>query len=141
MTEQSKSTISVPCNNCKACCRGDAITLDPALGDDPNQYLTEPAPQRAQAAGGTSVMLAHKDSGDCVYLGPNGCTIHGRQPYKCRMFDCRIAWVKFKKYKRHVIEQKIISEAVLNRGRDLLKRYPVPEHVKETKRRMRGVHD
>ena len=33
-------------------------------------------------------MLAHKENGDCFYLGPNGCTIHGSAPVLCTGYDC-----------------------------------------------------
>ncbi len=26
---------------------------------------------------------------ECVYLGPEGCTVHDIRPLTCRMFDCR----------------------------------------------------
>jgi Fe-S-cluster containining protein len=32
--------------------------------------------------------LRRTPDGDCVYLGPQGCTIHGRHPVICKIFDC-----------------------------------------------------
>ena len=54
-------------------------------GDDPFQYQTEPHPYSIGA-----IMLAHKDNGDCIYLGDTGCTIHDRKPRQCLEMDCRI---------------------------------------------------
>lgn len=47
-------------------------------------------------------MLAHKDNGDCIYLGDTGCTIHERKPQQCREMDCRViaASVSFTKMRK-----------------------------------------
>ena len=73
---------AVPCNGCRACCRREQVGLSPERGDDPLQYCTVPY-------GDGERMLAHRDNGDYVYLGDDGCTIHDRAPWACRMFDCR----------------------------------------------------
>jgi len=67
------------CGGCRTCCLGDTITLLP--GDDPAQFKTKLVDGRRQLAKG-------KD-GNCVYLGPKGCKIHGRAPQMCRLLDCR----------------------------------------------------
>ncbi len=72
----------VPCNGCTACCVNDAVRLLP--GDDVGGYLTEPHPWMSGER-----VLAHKDNGECVYLGNGGCTIHARRPRMCRTMDCR----------------------------------------------------
>lgn len=74
---------AVPCNGCTRCCtRGDMVRLLP--DDDPRTYQTEPHPLKPGA-----LMLAHKENGDCVYLGIGGCTIHDTKPRMCREMDCR----------------------------------------------------
>jgi Fe-S-cluster containining protein len=40
-------------------------------------------------AGQKMTVLELTDDGACVYLGPDGCTIHDRAPIICRTFDCR----------------------------------------------------
>jgi len=40
-------------------------------------------------------MIAHLPNGDCVYLGDNGCTIHGRAPALCRAADCRSVALRY----------------------------------------------
>ena len=76
----------VPCNGCVACCKRERIILGP--DDDAGQYITVPA-----LGPGTGYkearMLAHKENGDCIYLGDAGCTIHGHAPKVCQQFDCR----------------------------------------------------
>lgn len=79
---------NVPCNGCTACCRGDAISIHPELGDVAEDYQTVPHFVPQMAAEGV-VMLAHDADLNCVYLTENGCSIHGRAPALCREFDCR----------------------------------------------------
>ena len=45
--------VSVPCDDCTLCCRGDAISIHPELGDDASQYQTVPhfIPELAAKAG------------------------------------------------------------------------------------------
>ena len=71
----------VPCNGCTACCRRELVPLLPEHGDDPGTFETQTI--------GTEPFLAVAENGDCVYLGPEGCTIHARAPAVCRAFDCR----------------------------------------------------
>ena len=33
--------------------------------------------------------LASLPSGDCKYVGPDGCTVHPIRPPECRAYDCR----------------------------------------------------
>jgi uncharacterized protein len=72
----------VPCNGCTLCCQGDAVRLEPE--DMERGYQTEPHPYIPGA-----LMIAHKASGECVYLDEHGCSIHGRAPSLCRSADCR----------------------------------------------------
>jgi Fe-S-cluster containining protein len=68
----------IDCGSCRACCKNTMVAM--VDGDDPSlAWITGP--------GGLPV-LDQKPNGDCVYLGDRGCTIHGRHPAMCRMFDC-----------------------------------------------------
>lgn len=71
---------SVPCNGCRACCIGWDVNLQPS--DDRDQYDH------------VDGVLAKKPDGSCVYLGPQGCTIHERAPYVCQRFDCRVFYLR-----------------------------------------------
>lgn len=73
---------NVPCNGCRKCCIGDAVRVLP--GEDFTRWETEPHPSMPGQR-----MLAHKDSGECIYLGESGCTIHDDKPRQCRQMDCR----------------------------------------------------
>jgi Fe-S-cluster containining protein len=64
----------VPCNGCTRCCHNDAVRLLPS--DEPSKYQTEQHPYLPGA-----LMIAHAPNGDCVYLGPHGCSIHDTKPF------------------------------------------------------------
>lgn len=75
----------VPCNGCTLCCKNELIFLHPEDGDDVTAYETVPA---RHIDGRKGLALARASNGDCLYLGPMGCTIHGRAPIICKEFDC-----------------------------------------------------
>lgn len=84
---------AVPCNGCTACCRQELIFLHPEHGDIIEAYDTFPTINPVTNKEGHAIK--HKDNGECVYLGENGCTIHDRAPVICREFDCRRWFLKF----------------------------------------------
>jgi len=65
---------------CRACCRRNLIPLIPQRGDVIWTYEHEVIATLA----GTVAVLRCAESGDCIYLGPDGCTIHERAPAVCR---------------------------------------------------------
>lgn len=77
----------VPCGGCRACCQGGENVILYPERDDLGSYLTEV--KVYPRTGRPSIVLRHAANGDCVYLGPDGCTIRDRRPYACRVFDCR----------------------------------------------------
>jgi len=78
---------AVPCGTCQHCCKNEWILLHPEDGDIVELYDTVDI---ASPRTGLPVKaLRHKPNGDCIYLSPTGCTIHGRHPSICRVFDCR----------------------------------------------------
>ncbi len=106
---------SVPCDGCTLCCTGDAVRLEPE--DMSKGYQTEPHPYVPGA-----LMIAHMESGECVYLGTGGCTIHDRAPALCRAADCRSIAVRydFESAKAlHVMGR--LDFRVWDRGRELLR--------------------
>jgi len=72
----------VPCGTCTACCEGPGRYLILDDKDDASQYETYTREDG-------KVCVAKKANDDCVYLGPNGCSIYERRPIVCREFDCR----------------------------------------------------
>ena len=76
---------NVPCNGCRACCLHDMIPLLPERGDLIWTYKHEVV----ATAAGPKAVLQRGETGECIYLGRDGCTIHDRAPAICRAFDCR----------------------------------------------------
>ena len=106
---------NVPCGGCTRCCHNDTVRLLPE--DDPSQYQTKPHQHMTGA-----LMLAHAPNGDCVYLGPQGCTIHATKPLMCRQMDCRllaqkITWTKARKLEA----QGVLHMSIWRRGKELLR--------------------
>jgi uncharacterized protein len=117
MTERA-----VPCGVCTLCCRsGEAIVLHPEDGDVIENYETEVVWHPLTKDRAISI-LKQKPNGDCIYVGPFGCTIHAKRPLICREFDCRGFYEKMKGARgRKLVKQGLASQAVLDRGRELLK--------------------
>lgn len=101
---------AVPCNGCTRCCQGDAVRLLP--GDDWRLYKTVPHEWMKG-----ELMLDHKATGECIYLGDAGCTIHEQKPRMCREMDCRniAARITYTQARK----QRIVP--IFNRGRELLR--------------------
>jgi len=105
----------VPCNGCTRCCKGDAIRI--LRHEDASQWHTEPHPWVKDA-----LMLAHKPNGDCLYLGPEGCTIQAHKPQQCREMDCRrlaknITYTQARK----LAKKNQLHFGVWKKGRELLR--------------------
>jgi Fe-S-cluster containining protein len=93
----------VPCQGCTACCRGELVVLFPEDGDDPARL------EHVELPGGELgplLVLKHRENGDCVYLGPQGCTIHDRAPAVCRAFDCRTYFLSMTRAERRLHERE-----------------------------------
>src|ERR1700759_5003935 len=81
------SPFSYACNACNRCCRNKAIRVNPYeilrlarhLGLSTTEFL-EPNTE----AGGT--VLRSNESGECVFLGEHGCTVHPDRPLGCRIY-------------------------------------------------------
>lgn len=103
-------TASVACGDCRLCCRNALIVLLPDHGDDPGQYETQ------DVAGHKALRV--RDDGSCWYLGPDGCTIHGRHPVICRTYDCSAHWRSMdRNTRRQALKAGWISKEILAAGR------------------------
>lgn len=74
----------VDCNGCTACCQ---------WGGDPRvapRLSKEEAPNYKHAVMPSLgiILDVNPDTGGCVYLGEEGCTIWATRPKQCREFDC-----------------------------------------------------
>jgi Fe-S-cluster containining protein len=108
------------CAGCTLCCRGrQAVVIVPGVDRDDYDI---------QTVNGYA-LLAHRPNGDCVYLGPGGCTIYERRPAVCRMFDCRElarkapmkSWKLIIKKDPHVANMDVVRQ-----GKRLLNRIKLP---------------
>lgn len=110
---------SVPCGSCKVCCKDrNLIVLMPDEGDDVASYdhVVTDLPKLGQVP-----ILRHAADGNCIYLGPEGCTIHGRAPFICRIFDCRRFFLAHSRSERRMMLKKdACSKEVFDAGRERL---------------------
>jgi Fe-S-cluster containining protein len=75
-------TAKVACGSCRKCCRSNSFIV---LQDGEN-----PASYDCYEFQPGMFALKRAPNGDCIYLGPNGCTIWGRHPVICKVFDCAL---------------------------------------------------
>lgn len=120
MPDPSESTV-VPCGSCTKCCNSNqGLFLHPDQGDEVSSYQFQILTERE--TGKPIYLLATKDNGECVYLGPAGCTIYSRRPLLCRAFDCRKHYLTLPRQDRdNLVRLGLSSRAVFNEGRSRLK--------------------
>ena len=82
------TTFGYVCRRCSRCCQHKRIQLNPyevaRLARARKQSTTEF--RRASTVDGQGTVLAQKDDGTCVFLGPQGCEVHGDRPLVCRLY-------------------------------------------------------
>lgn len=106
---------TVPCNGCTRCCHGDAIRLLPE--DDSSSYKTVPHDRMIG-----HLMLAHKENGECFYLGESGCTIQDSKPLMCKEMDCRTIANAFTFTEaRQMAKRGLLPIEIWRRGKELLR--------------------
>jgi Fe-S-cluster containining protein len=67
------------------------------------------------------IVLDRYLNGDCVYLGPAGCTIYGKAPYVCRQFDCRKTFLNSTRPgRKKAIKEGSMTKEIFDRGRELV---------------------
>jgi len=115
---------NVPCNGCTACCRNELLVLHPEMGDRAVDYLTQEVTN--PITGKRCLALQQKPNGDCIYLGENGCTIHGRAPAICREFDCRRFFLRLggRNERRQILKTGLVTKDVYEAGRKRLNTLP-----------------
>ncbi len=119
----------VPCGSCRQCCRGNSMVMLLAdEGDDVASYEHEiislPADRLGPLAdkSGSGPILKRQPNGDCIYLGPDGCSIHDRAPVICRVFDCRGLVRSYSRQQiRTMIADGLLDRDIIDRGRKLLR--------------------
>ena len=84
---EAGGAFSYECNRCKRCCSDKRIRVNPyetyrlsrALGLGTTEFLARHTTEQ-----GTE--LARTEDGRCVFLGPEGCTVHADRPLVCRLY-------------------------------------------------------
>ena len=84
---EADAAYSYECNRCLRCCRDKRIRVNPyetyrlarTLGVSTTEFLA-----RHTTTQGTE--LSRTDDGRCVFLGPDGCTVHADRPLVCRLY-------------------------------------------------------
>ena len=114
---------NVPCNGCRACCLHDMIPLMPERGDLIWTYKHEVV----ATATGPKAVLQCGETGGCIYLGRDGCTIHDRAPAICRAFDCRELFRSKTRAERLMLAKSgVVSNEVFSAGRRRIKTLDLP---------------
>mgnify|MGYP001572449733 FL=1 len=101
----------VPCNGCRACCIQEALILHPEMGDKPWEYLSRTFTH--PLTGGKVFALDQKDNGECVYLGPDGCTNYEKRPALCREFDCRKFYLSVQKGRPLKLAEQLATDTLM----------------------------
>ena len=114
----------VPCGSCHLCCRSDVIMLLPDEGDVIENYEHDVV----ELPEGNGAIVKKGADGNCIYLGPDGCTIHDRAPLICRVFDCRRWFLsKSRNERRAMVKSGFADAAVFEAGRERLVSLPSQE--------------
>ena len=114
---------NVPCNGCRACCLHNMIPLMPERGDLIWTYKHDVL----ATAAGPKAVLKCGETGECIYLGRDGCTIHDRAPAICRAFDCRELFLSKTRSERLMLAKSgVVSKEVFSAGRRRIKTPDLP---------------
>lgn len=107
--------VSVPCGTCHQCCKKSLVLVLPEKGDRIEDYETFDMESRK--------VLKFQENGDCWYLGKDGCTIHGRAPFMCRIFDCREQHRMYTRAQREdLVKKGMLNADILRHGAGLIHR-------------------
>ena len=76
------------CHRCSRCCHDKKIQLNPyevaRLARNRGQTTTQF--RATWTVGGAGTVLEQTETGACVFLGPDGCTVHADRPLVCRLY-------------------------------------------------------
>src|SRR5258708_2608318 len=77
-----------PCGGCRHCCRQHLVAVN---GYESARLarrlgLTDEAFRARYTRRGEGAQLAHTADDDCIFLGPDGCTVYTDRPLTCRLY-------------------------------------------------------
>lgn len=108
----------VACGACRLCCKREGIFLFPDAGDDVSSYDHEPAVNPLTQS--MQMKVRQQANGDCVYLGPKGCSIYARRPVICRAYDCADQYARTpKELRRSLSDSHAGARETFARGREV----------------------
>lgn len=115
-TDTVTQRTDVPCGKCTLCCR---TLIVPLADEEYEKYNWAWITKRDGTRLGRALM--RKPDGSCVYLGENGCTIHGKAPHVCQRFDCRELFQKSDRAgRREAVKSGKLPKALFDKGREML---------------------
>lgn len=85
---QAESPFSYACQRCGRCCVGKRIQVNPyEIARLARRLGVSAAEVRARyTQDGAGVVLDQDERDACVFLGPEGCTVHPDRPLVCRLY-------------------------------------------------------
>ena len=88
LSNPQAETFGYVCHRCRKCCHHQNIQLNPyeVARLARNRGLTTSEFRAAWTVEGAGLHLAQTDSGACVFLGDEGCTVHPDRPLVCRLY-------------------------------------------------------
>ena len=119
LVDREERRADVPCGKCTLCCR----TLIVPLAEEEYERYDWAWVTRADNGERLGRALRRNPNGDCVYLGADGCTIHGKAPHVCQRFDCRELFLKSDRAgRRQAIKSGKLPKSLFDKGREMLRR-------------------
>ena len=91
-TPQSRKPRAEPfgyaCGGCRNCCRQHLVPVnDYEIGRLARRLgLTDEAFRARFTRRGEGAQLAHTAADDCIFLGPDGCSVYADRPLTCRLY-------------------------------------------------------
>ena len=80
------SAFSFRCHACNRCCRHKTIQVNPYELARLSRGLGLPVAEVVERYTDGGVHLRQREDGNCVFLGPAGCSVHGDRPLVCRLY-------------------------------------------------------
>ena len=80
------SAYSYVCNACNRCCHNYLIRVNPYEVLRLAQFLKLSTTDFIEQYVASETALIHKEDDTCVFLGPQGCSVHPARPLVCRVY-------------------------------------------------------
>jgi Fe-S-cluster containining protein len=116
-SEPREEAFGYECRRCLNCCHFKHIQLNPyevaRLAGNRGVSTTEF--RRSFTVQGAGVALAQTSEGACVFLGPEGCTVHPDRPLVCRLYPLgrHLSWTGVERFSQ--LEAHPLSAGRLSR--------------------------